>query len=99
MLARLRSRDQLLLRQRHRVEKRLHGRLAVAPATLMRPLAVVLEKRVEIARQPVDLLVEAPAKRDAVKLVEQRLVEALADAVRLRALGRGARLAHLTPEA
>src|SRR5262245_39814540 len=55
-------------------------------------LVVIDEPRIEIGLQLVDPPVELLAERHAVELVEQRLVEALADAIGLRAARLGARV-------
>lgn len=81
----------LLLREHHTLDKRLHWCLAVAPAALMRALRVVrLEKGVEVRLHRVQRAIQLLAKRHSIKLVEQRLVEALTNPVGLRALGFGA---------
>src|SRR4029077_1442739 len=69
----------------------LHRGLAEAPSALMRPpLIIVDEPSIEVGLQllnrPIDLLAEG----DPVKLVQHSAMEALADAVGLRALGLGA---------
>ena len=52
--------QQLLLRQRHAVQERLHRRLAVAPPALVRPGLVILhEPRVEIHLKLVQARVES----------------------------------------
>src|SRR5882757_10913214 len=62
----------------------------------MRPFLVValdpgIKVRLEFGDRAVDLL----AKGDAIELVEHRLVEPLDDAIRLRALGLGARMVDI----
>ena len=62
----------------------------------MRPfLVVALDPGIEIALQFADRAVDFLAKGDAVELVERRLVEALDDAIGLRALGLGARMVDI----
>src|SRR5256886_17247743 len=69
----------------------MHRSLAEAPAALMRsPLIVVDEPGVEVALQLVDRLVDLLAEGDPVELVQDGAMEALADSVRLWALGLGA---------
>src|SRR6202008_5146219 len=59
----------------------------------MWPLLIVLaDPQIEISLQLVDRTIHLFAERDTVELVEHRSVEALADAVGLRALGFGARM-------
>jgi len=59
----------------------------------MRSLAIVLgEPGIKISLQLRDRAVDLLAERHAVELVEQRFVEALADAVGLRAPRLGARV-------
>ena len=77
---------QFLLRDWQRINEGLHRRLAVAPAPLMRTLIVVFREPgikifLQLRNRPVELLAEC----NAVELIEQRLVETLANAVRLRA--------------
>ena len=55
-------------------------------------LIVFLDPDIEIGLQLVDRTIHLLAERDTVELVEHGLVEALADAVGLRALGLGARV-------
>jgi hypothetical protein len=87
------GRQHLLLRHRQAVQKRLHRRLAEAPAPLVRSLLVVpSHPLVEVRLQLFDRRVELPAKRHPVELVEHRLVEPRADPVRLRALRLGPRV-------
>ena len=52
-------------------------------------VVVVVQLFVQIGLQRVDALVEFLAERDLVELLQDRLVELLADAVRLRRLHRG----------
>src|SRR4029077_1957190 len=88
--------DHFLLRHRHCVEERLHRRLAGAPAPLMGPrLIVLVNPDIEIGLQLVDETIHLFAERDTVKLIEHGLVEALADAVGLRALGLSARVINV----
>ena len=73
--------------------KGLDRGLAVAPSPLVRSLLIVLrEPSVEIGLQLLNPAIELLAERHAVELVEQRLVEAFADAVGLRASRLGARV-------
>ena len=53
-------------------------------------LIVLAHPSIEIDLQLVDRMMHLFAERDTVKLIEHGLVEALADPVRLRALGLGA---------
>ena len=88
-----RSLHQLLLGDRQCVNESLHRRLAVTPAPLMRTLIVVFgEPDIKIFLQLRDRAVEFLAECNAVELIEQRLVEALANAVRLRAPRLSARV-------
>src|SRR6516165_9002631 len=85
-----RRRD-FLLCQRERVKEGLHRSLAEAPAALVRaPLVVVDEPGVEVALQLVDRAVDLLAEGNPVELVEDGAMEALANAIGLRALGLGA---------
>jgi len=71
----------------------LHWRFAKAPASLMWPLLIVLvDPQIEIGLQLVDRTIHFFAERDTIEFVEHGFVEALADAVGLRALGLGARV-------
>ena len=55
-------------------------------------LIVVLDPSIQIGLQFVDRTIHLLAERNTVELIEHGLVEALADAVCLRALGLGARV-------
>ena len=71
----------------------MHRRLAEAPAPLMWPrLVVFADPHIKIGLQLVTGTVHLFAERDAIKLIEHGLVEALADTVGLRALRLGARV-------
>ena len=72
--------------------ERLHRRFAEAPAALMRPQLVVFADTTHLGLQLVKGTVHLFAERDAVKLIEHGLLEALADTVGLRALRLGARV-------
>ena len=62
----------------------------------MRPDLVVLGKpAVEVALQFVDAAVDLLAEGDLVELVQDGLLEPLADAIRLRALRPGSRVIHV----
>jgi hypothetical protein len=66
----------------------LHWGFAKAPASLMWALLIILaDPQIEISLQLVDRTIHLFAERDTVELVEHDFVEALADAVGLRALG------------
>src|SRR5437660_12572672 len=85
------SSHQFLLCERERVKKGLHRGLAEAPAAVMRPLLVVVdEPGIEIGLQFLDRAIDLFTERHPIELVEQRAMEALADAVGLWALGLGA---------
>jgi hypothetical protein len=59
----------------------------------MWPLLIVLvDPQIEMGLQLVDRTIHLFAERDTIELVEHGFVEALADAVGLRALGLGARV-------
>ena len=78
--------DHFLLRDRQTVKERLHRRLAVAPAALMVSLLVVFNQPgIEIGLQLRNRQIYLLAECHAIKLIQDRLVEALADAVGLRA--------------
>src|SRR3712207_3717339 len=78
----------LLFGERDGVNEGLQGRLAEAPAPLVRPsLVVVRDPGVEVGLQLLDAAVDALAEGDLVELVQHGAVEALADPIRLRALG------------
>ncbi len=71
-----------------------HRRFAEAPSSLVRPFLIVtldpaIKIDLEIGDRAVDLLWRKVY--DAIELIEHRLVEPLDDAIRLRALGLGAR--------
>ena len=53
-------------------------------------LVIIANPRIETELQFIDRTIHLLAERDTVELVEHGLVEALADAVGLRALGLGA---------
>lgn len=86
-------RDDLLrffARERERVKEGLHGGLSKAPFALMRPdLIELAHPEVEIGLQVLDGGVDFLAEGDAIKLIQHGLMEALDDAVGLRALGLG----------
>src|SRR6266568_5697823 len=85
--------DHFLLGRRQCVKESLHRRLAEAPASLMWPrLIVFANPQIKIGLELVDRTIHLFAEGDAVELVEHGLVEALADAVGLRALGLGPRM-------
>src|SRR5437899_11396408 len=85
--------DHFLLGRRQCVKEGLHRRLAEAPASLMWPRLIVFAKpQIKIDLQLVDRTIHLFAEGDAVELVEHGLVEALADADGLRALGLGRRM-------
>ena len=66
----------------------MHRGFAEAPTALMRSTIVVFDQPgVEIGLQLVDRVIDLLAERDPVKLVQDSAMEALADSVRLRALG------------
>src|ERR1700730_15031073 len=76
---RLLGSDHFLLRHRHCVKERLHRRLAEAPAPLMWPrLVVFADPHIKIGLELVNGTVHLFAERDAIKLMEHGLVEALA---------------------
>jgi hypothetical protein len=82
--------QEFLLCQREGVKEGLHRGLAIAPAALVRSVVIVcadpgIEIGLEILDGPVDLL----AERHAIELIEHGAMEALADAVGLRAFGFG----------
>ena len=87
----LRGRQQFLLRKGQRVKEGLHRGLAEAPAALMRARFVVRRQPgIEVGLQLVDRPIDLLAERHPIELVEHGAMEALADAVGLRALGLGA---------
>ncbi len=89
-------RRSFLLRKRRRVKERLHRRFAEAPSSLVRPfLIVTLDPAIQIDLEIGDRAVDLLAKGDAIELIEHRLVEALDDAIRLRAFGLGARMVDI----
>ena len=66
----------------------MHRGLAEAPAALMRATIVVFgDPGVEIGLQLVNRVIDLLAERDPVKLVQHSAMEALADSIRLWALG------------
>ena len=85
--------DHFLLHHRQCVKQGLHRSFAEAPAPLMWPYFVVFaDPCIEIGLQFVDRTIHLLAEGYTVEFVEHSLVEALADAVGLRALGLGARV-------
>lgn len=69
----------------------MHRGFAIAPAPLMGAhLIVVLDPSVQIRLQSLDGGVDLLAEGNPIELVEHGAVEALTDAVGLRALGLGA---------
>ena len=87
------SSHEFLLRHWQRVKEGLHRGLTEAPAALMGALFVVLdEPDIEIGLQLVDRQIDLLAERNPVELVQDSAMEALANAVGLRALGLGVRL-------
>src|SRR5512132_1548558 len=82
--------EQLLPGHWQAVKEGLHRRLAVTPSALVgADLVVLAEPFVQVGLQLGDRPVELLAKGNAVELVQHGLVEALADPIRLRALGLG----------
>ena len=62
----------------------------------MWPLLIVLvDPQIEIGLQLVDRTIHFFAERDTIELIEHGFVEALTDAVDLRALGLGARVINV----
>src|SRR5215203_6328583 len=85
--------DHFLLRDRLCAKEGLHRRFSEAPASLMWPCLIVLsDPQIDVDLQLVDRTIHLFSKRDPVELVEHGLVEALADAVGLRALCLGPRM-------
>src|SRR3974377_287010 len=77
-------------RERERVKEGLHGGLSEAPLALMGPgLVELAHPEVEVGLEVLDCRVDLLAEGYAIELVEHGLVEALDDAVGLRALGLG----------
>ena len=69
----------------------MHWGLAKAPAALVGALLIVDEHPfIKVGLQDVRRVVELLSERDPVELIQQRLVEALANTVGLRALHLGA---------
>src|SRR5271165_4135373 len=82
--------ERFFTRERERVKEGLHGGLSEAPLALMGPgLVELAHPEVEVGLEVVDRGVDLLAEGDAVELVEHGLVEALDDAVGLRAPGLG----------
>ena len=72
-------------------QERSASGLAEAPAALMGALLVVFgDPSIQVGLQLVDGAIDLLAERHPVELVEHGAMEALADAVGLRALGLGA---------
>ena len=62
----------------------------------MRPVLIVtLDPGIEVGLEFGDRLIDLLAEDDAIELIEHRLVEPLNDAIRLRALGLGARMVDI----
>src|SRR4051794_33041776 len=77
-------RHQFLLRHGERVKEGLHRGLAETPAALMRQAFIVLgDPDIEIGLQFVDRAIDLLAERHPAELVQERAMEALADAVGL----------------
>jgi hypothetical protein len=86
-------RDQFLPCEPKRIEEGSHRGLAVAPSSVMFSLIVVLVKPdIQIVLQGWYRVVDLPAERDAVELVEHGLVKTLHDPVGLRRSCPGARV-------
>src|ERR1700746_2730423 len=84
--------DHFLLRHWYCIQEFLHRGFAEAPARPMWScLIVFVDPAIEIRLQLGDRTIHLLAEGDTIELVEHCLVEALADAVGLRALGLGAR--------
>src|SRR3984893_12197063 len=82
--------DDFVPRNRTGVKESLHRRLAKTPASLMWPFLVVApDPFIKIGLQGLDRSVELLAERDTVELVEDGLVKALDNAIRLWALRLG----------
>src|SRR5215469_5510446 len=80
-----------LLRYWACVKKGLHRGLAEAPATLMWSTIIVFNQPgIEIGLQLDDRVIDLLAECDPVKLIQHSAMEALADSIRLWALGLGA---------
>ena len=80
--------EAFLAREREGVKEGLERGLSEAPLALMGPdLVELAHPEIEVGLQVVDSGVDLLAEGDAVELVEHGLVEALDDAVGLRALG------------
>ena len=84
------DREGFFSRDRERVKEGVERGLSEAPLALMGPRLVELaHPEIEVGLQLLDRRVDLLAEGDAVELVEHGLVEALDDAVGLRALGLG----------
>ena len=81
---------EFFLRQGLGVKEGLNRGFAEAPSALMRPFDVVpTDPVVQIDLQLCDRAIDLFPERDAVELVEDRLVKALDNSIRLWALGFG----------
>src|SRR3984893_1445364 len=88
--------DDFVPRNRTGVKESLHRRLAKTPASLMWPfLVVAIDPFIKIGLQGLDRSVELLAERDTVELVEDGLVKALDNAIRLWALRLGPRMVNV----
>src|SRR3984893_5650685 len=88
--------DDFVPRNRTGVKESLHRRLAKTPAPLMWPFLVVApDPFIKIGLQGLDRSVELLAERDTVELVEDGLVKALDNAIRLWALRLGPRMVNV----
>jgi hypothetical protein len=77
--------DHLRIRQRLRIQERLHRRLAIAVLAAVRPLTVIaFNPLVHVGLQLLEAAVELLAKRHLIKLLEDSAMKALADPIRLR---------------
>ena len=75
----------LLLPDGLAINQGLHWRASTAHLALMRALSIVfLDPGIKVALQRLDVCVDLLTERDLVKLLQQRLMEPLADTVRLR---------------
>src|ERR1700731_3471989 len=88
--------DDFVPRNRTGVKESLHRRLAKTPAPLMWPFLVVApDPFIKIGLQGLDRSVELLAERDTIELVEDGLVKALDNAIRLWALRLGPRMVNV----
>ena len=86
-----------IVSERRALDERLQGRLAVALSAVVRALGIVpFHPFIDVRLKLLERVIELAPEGAGVELVLDRLMKALADPIRLRALGPGARGDPLT---